>query len=63
VPVIKAAIELSFNNSLDLEDLLQCLCAKENGCEVLLTNDMKFFDCGVQIMTVDAFLIQKNIET
>ena len=54
--VIKNAIELSFNSSLDLEDLLQCLCAKKNECEVLLTNDIKFLDCGVKIMSVDAFL-------
>lgn len=54
--VIKNAIELSLSSNLDLEDLLQCLCAKENGCEVLLSNDVKFLNCGVKVMSVDAFL-------
>ena len=57
--VIKNAIKLSLSSNLDLEDLLQCLCAKENGCEVLLTNDVKFLDCGVKVMNVDAFLNAK----
>lgn len=54
--VIKNAIELSLSSNLDLEYLLQCLCAKENGCEVLLSNDVKFLDCDVKVMSVDAFL-------
>jgi predicted nucleic acid-binding protein len=43
-------------NSLDLEDILQCLCAKENGCDVLITNDKKFYDCDIKIMTIKEFL-------
>ena len=58
--VIKNAIELSMNSGLDLEDLLQCLCAKENGCEVLLTNDIKFLDCAVKRMSVDTFLATRR---
>lgn len=54
--VIKNAIGLSLEKNVDLEDLLQCLCAKENDCEVFLTNDIKFFDCGVKIMSVNEFL-------
>ena len=54
--VIKEAIDLSFENSLDLEDVLQCLCAKENGCDVLITNDKKFYDCDIKIMTIKEFL-------
>jgi predicted nucleic acid-binding protein len=54
--VIKKAIDISFENSLDLEDVLQCLCAKENGCDVLITNDKKFYDCDIKIMTIKKFL-------
>ncbi len=54
--VIKNAIDLSFENSLDLEDVLQCLCAKENSCDILITNDKKFYDCGIKIVTIEEFL-------
>jgi len=54
--VIRTAINLSIEKNLDLEDLLQCLCAKENSCDVLITNDKKFFDCGVSIYTTENFL-------
>ncbi|WP_428353142.1 type II toxin-antitoxin system VapC family toxin [Methyloprofundus sp.] len=54
--VIKKAIELSMEKNLDLEDTLQCLCAKENGCEALITNDIKFYNCGVSIYTIEDFL-------
>ena len=54
--VIKKAIDLSFENNLDLEDVLQCLCAKENGCDILITNDKKFYDCGIRRVTVKEFL-------
>jgi len=54
--VVQNAINLSLEKSLDLEDVLQCLCAKENGCSALITNDKKFVDCGVAIYTIDEFL-------
>lgn len=54
--VIKDAVNLTLENSLDLEDVLQCLCAKENGCDVLITNDKKFYDCGIKIVTIEEFL-------
>ena len=54
--VIKKAIELSLEKNLDLEDTLQCLCAKENGCEALITNDNKFYNCGISIYTIEVFL-------
>ena len=57
---IKDATNMSLEKNLDLEDVLQCLCAKENGCDILITNDKEFFDCGVNIMTAEAFLV-KNI--
>jgi len=54
--VIKKAIELSLENNIDLEDTLQCLCAKENGCDALITNDNNFYNCGVSIYTIEEFL-------
>jgi predicted nucleic acid-binding protein len=55
--VISNAIELSLEKTLDFEDVLQCLCAKENGCDVFITNDKKFYNCGIEIMTIEEFLI------
>ena len=54
--LIKEAVDIAIQNSLDLEDLLQCLSAKDNGCEVLITEDKGFFDCGVEVLSVEAFL-------
>jgi predicted nucleic acid-binding protein len=53
---IKSATSLSLEHDLDLEDVLQCLCAKENGCDVLITNDKNFYDCGIKIMIIKEFL-------
>lgn len=60
VEVIKNAIDLALDKGLDLEDVLQCLCAKENGCSALITNDKKFVDCGVPIYTATEFLLTKS---
>jgi predicted nucleic acid-binding protein len=57
--VIKNAIDLSLKKNLDLEDVLQCLCAKENNCDTFITNDKRFYDCGVHIMSCDEFLDAK----
>ena len=54
--VIQNAIGLSLERSLDLEDVLQCLCAKANGCSLLITNDRNFHDCGIDICTAESFL-------
>ena len=56
--VIKNATQEALQKNLDLEDLLQCLCAKENGCKILITNDKKFYDCGIKIVAYDYF--EKN---
>ncbi len=58
--VLADAIGLSLEKNLDLEDLLQCLCAKENNCDIFLTNDKKFYDCDVKIMTTEEFLIKRG---
>ncbi len=54
--VIQKSIDLSLEKDLDLEDVLQCLCANENGCDVFITNDKKFYDCGIKIMNCTEFI-------
>ena len=54
--VIKNSTQGALQKNLDLEDLLQCLCAKENGCKILITNDKKFYDCGIEIHSATSFL-------
>ncbi len=49
-------VELAQSGNLDLEDMLQCLCAKYGGCMAIVTNDNKFFDCGLKIFSVERFL-------
>ena len=56
--VIKNAIDLSLEENLDLEDVLQCLCAKANGCDVFITNDKKFHNCGIKVVSTEEFLEQ-----
>jgi len=59
--VLKEAVKVSSEKNLDLEDVLQCLCAKENGCEILITNDREFFNCGLSIYTTEEFSKEKNV--
>jgi len=54
--VINKATSLALEKNLDLEDLLQCLCAREYGCISFITNDKKFYNCGISIMDYDKFL-------
>lgn len=54
--VIKNAIGVSLKENVDLEDVLQCLCAQENGYHILITNDTGFYDCGVSICSITEFL-------
>lgn len=49
-------VELAQSGNLDLEDVLQCLCAKHGGCMAIVTNDSRFFDCGLEIFSVEQFL-------
>ncbi len=53
--VIRKSIEIAYDNELDLEDVLQCVCAKENRCSYFITSDKKFFTCGIDIVTYDEF--------
>ena len=54
--VLQQAFDFALENNLDLEDTLQCFCAKENGCSLFLTSDKKFVDCGIKIVNYDEFL-------
>jgi predicted nucleic acid-binding protein len=54
--VIEQALEFCLANGGDLEDALQCFCAKNNGCTFLLTNDKKFNRCGISIVGYEDFL-------
>lgn len=54
--IIKQALELCINNpSLDLEDTLQCLCAKQNQCDFIISNDKNFMDCGIDVVNYAKF--------
>ena len=57
MPCIKEATQLSLKHGVDLEDTLQCLCAKENGCSVLITGDKRFVDCGIKVVDYEGFLV------
>lgn len=54
--VINDSINLSIKDNLDLEDTLQCLCAKYNKCDYLISVDKKFIDCGIKIVNYEQFM-------
>jgi predicted nucleic acid-binding protein len=46
--VVRDGIQACFaDSSLDLEDVLQALAAKASGCDLILTNDADFYQCGL----------------
>lgn len=58
--VVKKSIETALTKKLDLEDVLQCLCAKQNNCQTLITSDNYFDDCGIKIQNAAEFLASHN---
>jgi len=56
VGLIKEAVERSIENDLDFEDMLQCLCAKKEGCVMVVTEDQGFVNCGIEVMDYAACL-------
>lgn len=54
--VIEDSIDFSIKYSSDLEDTLQCMCAKKNGCKAFITSDKKFIDCGIEVLDYEQFL-------
>ena len=59
--VLTQAVSMSLETKKDFEDLLQCLCAKNNGCKMVITNDVKFYNCGITTMTTKTFLHAENL--
>ena len=54
--VIAEALQRVLVSHEDLEDTLQCLCAKQEGCALILTEDKGFVDCGVEVVDYGGFL-------
>ena len=57
--VIENAINFCLKNKNDLEDTLQCFSAKKYKC-VLITEDKKFVNCGIEILNYEEFLKVKE---
>ena len=54
--VIAKALTFALDTNSDLEDTLQCFCAKAYHCECIITSDKKFVECGVEIVNYEGFL-------
>lgn len=54
--IAKAVSVCLANKGQDLEDTLQCLCAKKNECTFVITSDKGFVDCGIDVVDYDTFL-------
>jgi len=54
--VISAALDIALHNACDLEDVMQCLCAKKNGCDAVITNDKDFYSCDIACLSADEFM-------
>ncbi len=54
--LLRKATDIALQKDIDLEDILQCLLAKELKCEAFITNDKDFCDCGIRITTSKEFL-------
>lgn len=55
--VIKESIKFSRKNSkFDFEDVLQCVCAKKNKCDLVVSNDKKFPAFGCKVKNLAEFL-------
>jgi predicted nucleic acid-binding protein len=57
--VVLKAIEISLETKKDFEDMLQCLTAKKYSC-ILITNDRKFVNCGIEIAGYDFMKMKKS---
>jgi len=55
--LIVEAIKICQENSgQDLEDTLQCLCAKKHQCIYIVTSDKGFVECGVEVVGYEQLL-------
>jgi len=53
---IAKALMFSVDNNSDLEDTLQCFCARAYNCECVITSDKTFVNCGIDILNYERFL-------
>lgn len=58
--LLNEAVAFALEKSTDLEDVMQCLCAKQNDCTYVITNDAKFCDCEIEVFDAGRFLLQKS---
>lgn len=55
--VVQESIESCKKNSkLDFEDVLQCVCAKKNKCDLVVSNDKNFPDFKCKVVSVEEFM-------
>jgi len=54
--VLQEGVGVALEQEADLEDVWQCLCAKQEGCGALITNDLMFLTCGIEVVTVEKYL-------
>ena len=54
--VLREATHMALTQGVDLEDTLQCLCAKKNKCMMLVTSDQAFVDCGIETVGYEKFV-------
>jgi predicted nucleic acid-binding protein len=55
--VLREAVRHSLQKGIDLEDTLQCLCAREHGCTLIVTEDRGFVTCGVEMTDYKGVLL------
>lgn len=52
-----AVFDVAFKiKNSDLEDTVQYVCAKENGCEVIVSNDKRFYRGDVEVLGSSIFI-------
>lgn len=56
------AVAFALLHNADLEDVMQCLCAKQNNCTYVITNDANFCDCGIEVFDVGRFLLLESVK-
>ncbi len=49
-------------NFKDLEDTIQYVLAKNEGCDLILTNDKDFYSPDIKVLTTEEFIKQFNIK-
>ena len=59
---VEMAVELMRNNPKfgDLEDTLQYVLAKKEGCDLILSNDKGFYSPDIEVLTTKQYLEIKS---